>query len=282
MGASIGQGDAEIRAGTMLRIRGAPRHDRSHAMGHQSFLRELGRRLRTRREALDLGVAETARAAGISRRTLTEAEAGRANPTLVVLLGLAEALEVPLAELLGAPDRSRPRERVALVGLRGAGKSTVGRLLARELEVPFVELDARVEERAGLGLGEIFEVHGEEGFHAFERDALERVLSEGERVVVAAGGSIVASERNFQRLRETCCTVWLTARPEDHYQRVVAQGDRRPMQDRPRAREELASLLKRREALYALCEHRVDTSGRSPRDVARRVAECIASATPAG
>ena len=263
----------------MLRIGCALRHDKSHAMGHQSFLRELGRRLRTRREALDLGVAETAGAAGISRRTLTEAEAGRANPTLVVLLGLAEALEVPRGELLGAPDRPRPRERVALVGLRGAGKSTVGRLLARELEVPFVELDARVEERAGLGLGEVFEVHGEEGFHSFEGEALEAVLSEGERVVVAAGGSIVASERNFRRLRETCRTVWLAARPEDHYRRVVAQGDQRPMQNRPRARQELAALLERREALYALCEHRVDTSGRTPEEVVRRVTECLSVAS---
>jgi XRE family aerobic/anaerobic benzoate catabolism transcriptional regulator len=152
---------------------------------------------------------------------------------------------------------------VALVGLRGAGKSTIGPRLAAAFDAPFVELDRRVEEAAGMDLQEIFNVHGEAGFHRFEAEALERVLAEGERVVLAAGGSIVRSPECFRRLLSACRTVWLQARPEEHLQRVRDQGDLRPMRDRPRAMAELEALLASREPEYRRCELAVDTSRRS-------------------
>ena len=228
-------------------------------MDRKGILPALGRRLREARERTGMNVTELAERAGVSRRYVTDAEAGRANLSVLKLAALAAALEMTPSDLLVLP--SRPAERVALVGLRGAGKSSVGPRLALALEAPFVELDARVERLAGMKLGEIFALHGEEGFHRFERDALEQVLAEGERLVIATGGSIVESEETFARLRATCRTVWLKAEPEDHFARVLEQGDRRPMQNRPRAMAELVALLKAREPAYARCEIAVETSG---------------------
>ncbi len=239
---------------------------------HQSFFDELGRRLRAAREAAGRSLADVAREAAVSRRYLTDAEAGRANMSLALCLRLAQALGRPLAELVDIPLRARARERIALTGLRGAGKSTVGRRLARELEVPFVELDARVEERAGLDLRSIFDLHGEPYFRRVEAETLEEVLAEGERVVLATSGSIVTAPRTFERLLETCRTVWLRADASEHYERVLAQGDRRPMQGRPDAMDELEGILRGREPLYARCEIAVETSAR---DVAEVVAEIV-------
>ncbi|MBI5362472.1 MAG: helix-turn-helix domain-containing protein [Planctomycetes bacterium] len=232
-------------------------------MKRQTFLQELGRRLRQARERAGLSVTSLADAAGLSRRYVTEAEAGRANVSVLKLAELARALRIPLAGLVDHPLDTHGGERVALVGLRGAGKSTIGRALALRLETPFVELDQRVEELAGLPLNAVVDLHGVEGYRRFEAEALERVLAEGERVVIATGGSIVTAPRTFERLRSACRTVWLAARPEDHFQRVVAQGDARPMRGRPRAMEELARLLAEREPAYARCDLVVDTSGRA-------------------
>lgn len=236
-------------------------------MESQELLRAVGQRLRAARRAGGLTAAELARRAGVSRRTVTEAEAGRANLTLTRLDALAAALEVPLAQLLERDPGAQRRGRIALVGLRGAGKSTVGRRLALAREVPFVELDQRIEELAGLSLAAIFDLHGAGWFRKLQAEALESILAEGENLVLATGGSIVASEAAFARLRQTCHTVWLRARPEDHFERVVAQGDQRPMRGRPRALEELRSLLAEREAAYARCEVTVDTSERSVEEV---------------
>jgi XRE family aerobic/anaerobic benzoate catabolism transcriptional regulator len=234
----------------------------------QRFLADLGRRLREARELAGLSVTDVARRAHISRRHVTEAEAGRANPSVLKLAELALALTVPLGDLFDpthpSPGRSgRGSERIALVGLRGAGKSTIGRKLALALEVPFVELDARVEQLASLTLSEVFAIHGAEGFHRFEAEALESVLAEGERFVLAVGGSIVDSAPTFRRLCAACRTVWLRADARDHMQRVIDQGDRRPMQNRPRALAELEAILAARASLYAQCEHQVWTSGAS-------------------
>jgi XRE family aerobic/anaerobic benzoate catabolism transcriptional regulator len=236
-------------------------------MESHAFLTELGRRLRAARLAAHKTVTEAADDAGVSRRHWTETEAGRANPSVLVLARQAEAARVSLAALVDQPWQLRRTERIALVGLRGAGKSTVGRLLAQGLEVPFVELDRRVEELAGLTLGELFELHGPDLFRRFEAEALERVLAEGERLVIATGGSIVASEETFERLRSTCRTVWLRARPEEHFRRVLEQGDRRPMGDNPRAMEELRAILERREPLYACCDLVLDTDDRTPAEL---------------
>ncbi len=241
------------------------------------LLLELGRRLRAARQEAGLTVSELARVAETSRRYVTEAEAGRANLSIVKLAHLADALGVSLAGLCDLPVAGRG-ERVALVGLRGSGKSTVGPRLALALEAPFVELDARVERLAGMSLAEIFDLQGTAGFHVLEAEALEEVLAEGERVVVAAGGSIVDSAPNFARLRSTSRTIWLRARPEEHFERVRAQGDRRPMADRPRAMDELRDLLKRREPAYARCDHELSTSDRSVDEVVDEIVKlCEAS-----
>jgi XRE family aerobic/anaerobic benzoate catabolism transcriptional regulator len=243
-------------------------------MDVQGFLSALGRRLRAARAAKGWSLTHAAREAGVSRRYLTEAEAGRANPSVVVLARLAAALDVaPAALLAGAGSGTpEPSGRIALCGLRGAGKSTVGRALARALECPFVELDRRVEELSGLSLGELFGLHGEDLFHRYEAEALESVLAEGQRVVIAAGGSIVAAPETFRRLRAACRTVWLRAAPEEHFRRVAEQGDRRPMRGNPRAMEELRSILARREPAYAQCDVALDTSGRAPAEI---VAELV-------
>jgi XRE family aerobic/anaerobic benzoate catabolism transcriptional regulator len=172
-----------------------------------------------------------------------------------------------MTELCDLPH-TRPRgERVALVGLRGAGKSTVGRALALALEAPFVELDERIERLAGLSLAEIFDVQGVEAYRRYEAEALEQVLSEGDRLVFATGGSIVNSPETFARLCRTCRTVWVRAEPAEHFQRVLDQGDRRPMRNHPRAMAELQALLDAREPLYGQCELEASTTDREPEDV---------------
>lgn len=245
-------------------------------MSFQGILARLGARLRVLRDEQGLPLAALARGAGVSRRYLTEAEAGRANLSVAVLQRLAEALGTTAADLLGQAAAARSSERIALLGLRGAGKSTLGRRLAQALEVPFVELDQRVEERAGLSLGELFDLHGPEGFRRHEAEALEQVLGEGERLVLATGGSLVTHARTFARLLETCRTVWLRAEPEEHFARVVAQGDRRPMHARPRAMEELRALLRERAPRYERCELTLETSACSPDELVRELERQLA------
>ena len=225
---------------------------------------------------------ELARRAGVSRRSLTEIEAGRANPTLASVVALAAPLRLPLERLLAPDEESLRRGRIALVGLRGAGKSTVGRRLALAREVPFVELDQRVEELAGLSLGALFELHGADHYRALEARALESVLAEGENLVLATGGSIVEGEATFARLRQTCHTVWLRARPADHLARVAAQGDLRPMRGHPRAMDELEALLARRAGAYGQCEFELDTSAHGVEAAVELLLDRFGGPTPRG
>ena len=239
----------------------------------RDLLGALGRRLRALRERRGLNVTECAEQAGVSRRYVTEAEAGRANLTVLKLARLAAVCRVTLAELCDLPlvVAPTPAERVALVGLRGAGKSTVGRALAKRLEVPFVELDERIERRAGLDLAAIFDLQGVETFRRLERETLEDVLAGGQRQVIATGGSIVTSAETYERLRESCTTVWLRAEPEDHLSRVLEQGDHRPMEGHPRALDELREILDRRADAYALADFTAETSNTAAADVAATV-----------
>ena len=136
----------------------------------------------------------------------------------------------------------------------------MGRRLARRLSVPFVELERKIEEAAELSLGEIFSLHGEEYYRRLERETLERVLATGEPMVVATGGGLVTSPETLSVLRRAAVTVWLRATPEDHWNRVVRQGDRRPMKDHPQAMADLRALLATREPLYMSADHTIDTS----------------------
>lgn len=231
-------------------------------MERAGLLMALGQRVRERRTERGLTLRDLAARAGLSLRFVAEVEAGRGNPSVASLAALAEALQTSAAGLLSEPAAAAtaPGPRLlALLGLRGAGKSTLGRRVARQLHLPFVELDRRIEESCGLTLDEVFALHGEQYYRRLEREALEAVLREDRPLVLATGGGLVAAEDTFARLRERAVTVWLRARPEDHWNRVVQQGDRRPMADHPEAMAELRRLLAAREPLYSASDHVVDT-----------------------
>jgi XRE family aerobic/anaerobic benzoate catabolism transcriptional regulator len=158
--------------------------------------------------------------------------------------------------------RAKP---IALLGLRGAGKSTLGAKLAHALEVPFIELDREVEKEAGAKLGEVFAMYGQDAYRRFERRALERVLEEHEHAVIATGGSLVTDKANYELLLQRCRCIWLSAAPEEHMQRVIAQGDMRPFKGRSTALDEIRTLLSDRDRLYRRAHATVDTSGKAVR-----------------
>ena len=225
----------------------------------EELLAGLGRRARAHRLARGWTLREVAERSGVSPRFLVQLESGRGNISVRRLADVAKALETTPALLLTDTDAPAP-EVIALLGLRGAGKTTVGRRLAKRRRVPFVELDRRVEQAADLSLGELFSLHGEDYYRRLEREVLQEVLSEGRPIVLATGGGLVASPDTFALLRRSAVTVWLRARPEDHWNRVVRQGDRRPMADHPQAMADLRGLLASREPLYSMADHVVDTS----------------------
>jgi XRE family aerobic/anaerobic benzoate catabolism transcriptional regulator len=224
------------------------------------FLSDLGRRVRAARAERGLSRREVAERASLSERFLVQVEAGRGNISVRRLEALARVLGTDAAALLSAPEAAAPSPTIALLGLRGAGKTTIGRRLARRRRVPFVELDRRVEDASGLPLAEIFRLHGESYYRRLEQEQLRRVLDEEGPIVLATGGGLVHSPESYALLRRRALTVWLRARPEDHWNRVVRQGDRRPMEARPQAMAELRRLLAAREPLYAQASHVVDTS----------------------
>lgn len=238
------------------------------------LLRRLGQRTRRARQEGGLSLRALAARSGLSSRFLTELEAGRANISVDRLAALAAALGSTAGTLLLEAEREAAGavpDRIALVGLRGAGKSAVGRRLATRLGLPFFELDALIEEAAGLSLRDVFTVHGEDWYRRLEGDVLRRWLDEHERGVLATGGGIVSNAEAFRLLCERTTTVWLRARPEDHWNRVVRQGDLRPMAGRPAAQEELRRILESREALYARARFQIDTSRRGVGDCVKRL-----------
>jgi XRE family aerobic/anaerobic benzoate catabolism transcriptional regulator len=226
-----------------------------------ALLAEVGARVRARRAAAGLTQAALAQRAGVSVRFLVALEAGQGNISLGRLWGVCAALRTPLEALLAGLGPGG-REKIALVGLRGAGKSSLGRQLAAARGWPFVELDRRVEEAAGMRLGALFELRGEAHYRALEAQALAELLDEAGPVVIAAGGSIVTAPETWARLRQGARTVWLKASPASHLGRVQAQGDMRPMQGRPEALAELTALWAERAPLYAQADLTVDTDAR--------------------
>lgn len=231
-------------------------------------LAALGDRVRARRKDLALTLRELAERSGVSERFLVSLEAGQANVSVARLYDIADALGTDLPALLEAGVEPPvpvargdvPGGIVSLLGLRGAGKTTIGSLVATRLGIPFVELDVLVGERTGLTLGALFELQGEGGYRKLEREALLGLLAASPRAVIATGGGIVTDHHSFELLRKRTVTIWLRAAPEDHWNRVVAQGDARPMQNREGAMEELRALWSARRALYERAAHVVDTS----------------------
>ncbi len=274
---------------------GAPltQPQREHA-AEAAFLARLGDRVRSWRDEHDMSRKTLAAASGVSERYLAQLEAGEGNISVLLLRRIAAAMQVPIESLvrengdtvevallarfaaslpqdkvaeahrvLLARFGSPRKARIALLGLRGAGKSTLGTKLAAQLSVPFVELDREVEREAGADLGEVFSIYGQEAFRRFERRALERVLRQHPRAVIATGGSLVAEPDAYAMLRERCYCVWLKASPEEHMARVIAQGDMRPFRGRGAALDEIRRILAERDPLYARADAVIDTTGRA-------------------
>jgi len=249
---------------------------RPRAGAASDLLRRVGRALREERRARGHTRRALAALSGVSERFLAQIESGRGNVSLRRLDDLARALDVPFLRLLASPAGA-DGPRVALIGLRGAGKSTVGARLARALKVPFLELDALIEEAAGLPLAQIFEMHGERYFRRLEREVLSRFASGAGPAVLAAGGGLVTDPETFAILRASFRTIWLSATPRDHYERVQAQGDRRPMAGSPDAMAELEALLAARRPLYAMADLTLDTSTLRVGELVRQISATIVS-----
>lgn len=232
-------------------------------MKHTALLATVGARIRSLRQRRGLSRRELSERSGVSERFLAQLESGQGNISLGRFADVAEALDTTPAELLAGAAPATNQTKIALLGVRGAGKSTIGARIAERRSVRFVEVDREIEATAGLKLAEIFEVHGEAYYRRLEREVLTRLLVGDEPMVLATGGSIVNDRENFALLQNRARTIWLKARPEDHWNRVIQQGDERPMAENPHAFAELRALLTARESLYASANLVVDTSGQS-------------------
>ena len=276
------------------------------------FLQTLGRRVRDIRERRGVTRKLVARDAEVSERHLAHLESGEGNVSIVLLRHIARALDVSLVELLTSEvedtvekrlirrflerlpqhrleevvfrlmrdfghEEAVRRKRVALIGLRGAGKTTLGKRLAEEMEVPFVELDKEIERETGMPASEIFSLYGQTGYRRIEKQTLERVLRETTQGVVSVGGGIVASQETYDYLLSHCFTVWLKARPDEHMSRVIAQGDLRPMAGNDEAMEDLKRILEAREPFYSRADRTIDTSGESIEDSFSKLRQLVGS-----
>jgi XRE family transcriptional regulator, aerobic/anaerobic benzoate catabolism transcriptional regulator len=177
------------------------------------------------------------------------------------------------------PDRNQRLARIVLIGLRGAGKSTLGSKLAAERNAPFIELDQEIEKDTGMPLSEIFSLYGQSGYRTIEKRTLERVLSACEQAVISVGGGIVSEKETYDYLLARCYTVWLRAQPEEHMARVIAQGDFRVMAGSDRAMEDLRQILESREPLYRKADACVDTSGESVEESFTKLKAALAAAS---
>jgi XRE family aerobic/anaerobic benzoate catabolism transcriptional regulator len=279
------------------------------------FIDALGKRVRESRARHGMSRRLLAQNAGVSERYLAQVESGETNPSIMVLRHVAHALGISAIELLetqqlsveqqmisrfleqlpphrleeallhlmrefGKENSSR-RRRIALVGLRGAGKSTLGRALAGELKTPFVELNSAIEAEAGISLNEVFSLYGQPGFRRLEKRCLESFIAGHERAVITVGGGIVSEPETFNLLLMNCYTVWVKATPEEHMSRVVAQGDLRPMEGNSEAMEDMRRILSAREALYSKADFTLDTTGQRAEDSLIQLRRALAAADQA-
>ena len=273
------------------------------------FILSLGLRVRESRARRGMSRKALALASDVSERYLAQVESGETNPSIMVLRHIAHALGVPLMELL-EPQHSSPeyqmvsgfleqlsparleeallrlmrdfgnehaarKKRIALIGLRGAGKSTLGKALAQELNLAFVELNNAIETEAGMSLNEVFSLYGQPGFRRLERRCLGNFITNHESAVITVGGGIVSEVETFNLLLMNCYTIWVKATPEEHMSRVVAQGDMRPMEGNAEAMEDMRRILASREPLYSKADFILDTTGRQTEDCIKQLLQIV-------
>jgi XRE family aerobic/anaerobic benzoate catabolism transcriptional regulator len=276
-----------------------------------SFLEQLGQRVRTMRALRGMSRKVLARVSGISERYIAQLESGKGNVSIVLLRRVSNAMGAHLEDLIPpgepSPDWAVIRDLlrkaspgqiaqakeilagqnplvqrrlsfagIALIGLRGAGKSTLGRMLANKIGWNFVELNKEIEAQNGLSVAEIIALYGQEGFRRMEQAALGQLLARKELTVLATGGGIVSEPLTFDLILSSYYSIWLKAEPEEHMARVRGQGDLRPMADDRSAMAELRTILKSREPLYARASAVVDTAGLTVDAAAARLIEAVA------
>lgn len=277
----------------------------------QDYLAELGRQVRRMRALRGMSRKALSGASGISERYIAQLESGQGNASILLLRRIGAAIGVAVEDLLAAADaapdwpvfrellqnagasqrdRARqilvaperqaggaPADRIALIGLRGAGKSTLGRIAAERLGWRFVELNREIERASGLSVPEIFNLYGQPGYRRLEQAAVRALIATPEPMVVTTGGGIVAAPLTFELVLASFFTIWLKARPEEHMARVRRQGDLRPMADDRSAMRELRAILLSREPLYARAASVVDTSGQGVDAAAGRLVAAISA-----
>ena len=278
------------------------------------FLAALGERLKLLRARRGLTRKALAKLADVSERHVANVESGVGNASIQFLRQLCAVLNCSLAEMTGDETASSPdwlmireilrgrsdealararavlaelfdapasessrRQRIALVGLRGAGKSSLGRMLAGHLNVPFIELSSQIEQLAGCSIAEIHALYGQTAYRRYEQRALEDVIRIHAKAVIATPGGIVSEPATFNMLLSHCYTVWLRASPEEHMSRVLAQGDRRPMSGNREAMEDLKRILESRAQFYSKADHLFDTSAMTPELAFNRLSSLLSS-----
>jgi XRE family aerobic/anaerobic benzoate catabolism transcriptional regulator len=275
------------------------------------YLQQLGEKIRSVRARRGLTIAQLARQSALSARFLANVELGRGNISVSRLYEIARSLDIPIENLVaagqpaspafdqstaflkklpagqlrdahklllekfGAADIASRRARIALIGLRGAGKSTLGSLLAQRVGLPFIELDKEIERTTGLTLTIIFDLYGIAGYRRMEREALNAVLAKHPRFVLAPGGSIVSDPATFNHLLSDCFTIFLRAKPEEHMARVLHQGDRRPIAQSRQAMRDLRRILWSREALYRQADATLETTGQTVSESVRALVRLL-------
>jgi XRE family transcriptional regulator, aerobic/anaerobic benzoate catabolism transcriptional regulator len=274
-----------------------PQAPESAPADDDAFAAAVGTLVRLARAKRGMTRRQLAHGSGASERYLAQIESGQGNPSVIMLKSIAEALDLPIIELLprangrsaamthildvlgrvppselpaiaelierrtGADAAQERARRIALVGLRGAGKSTLGQRLAGALGCPFIELDRMIEQDYGARIPDLIEMAGLATFRRYERTCLERVIAAHDDVVIAAAGGIVSNAENYALLLRRTHTVWVKARPDEHMRRVMEQGDFRPMAQNREAMADLVAILDARRADYARAQAELETSG---------------------
>ena len=258
------------------------------------LLQRVGRIVRATRAARGMPRRVLSEASGVSPRYLAQLESGQGNISLALMQRVAHALGLRVADLVSDPQGEEERrltalyrradratreavmhrlevaaevpdraQRICLIGLRGAGKSTLGRRAGEALDVPFVELNKDIEAQGGMPVAEIMALYGGEGYRQLEAEAVRRVAARNDRLILAVAGGIVSEPDTYTTLLARYHTIWVKASPEEHMARVRAQGDMRPMEGQPQAMEQLRTLLETRTAEYARADAQLDTSGKT-------------------